>query len=156
MMRIVVLGLSLLFLGGCTGPSMAPDKPSRDQANKTLPAQEGVVLDIQRVSIEGDARTAQVVGAGVGGVVANEATKRTGGATRTLATAAGATAGAVVGDQASKTVLANDGEEVVIELASGRVVSVIQEPGEARLARGQLVWVVEGGGKTRVFPRTEK
>ena len=156
MLRMVILVSSFLFISGCTGPSMAPNKPSRDQANKALPAQEGVVLDIQRVSIEGDARTAQIVGAGVGGVVANEATKSSGGATRTLATAAGAAAGAVVGDQASKTVLANDGEEVVIELSSGRVISVIQEPGDARLARGQLVWVVEGGSKTRVFTRTEK
>ena len=156
MMRIIFLALILLITGGCTGPSMAPNKPSRDQANKTLPAQEGVVLDIQQVSIEGDARKAQMVGAGVGGVIANEATKSTGGVTRTIATAAGAAAGAMAGDQASKTVLANDGEEVVIELSSGRLVSVIQEPGEVRLARGQLVWVVEGGGKTRVFPRSEK
>lgn len=156
MIRMIVLGLSLLIIGGCAGSSMAPDRPSRDQANKTLPAQEGVVLDIQRVLIEGDARNAQAAGAGVGGVVANEASKSTGGVTRAIATAVGAAAGAVVGDQAAKSVLANDGEEVVIELASGRVVSVIQEPREARLVPGQWVWVVEGAGKTRVFPRSKK
>ena len=153
--RLFVASVCISVLSACSGPSMAPNKPSRDQANKTLPAKAGVVLDIQDVTIEGDARTAQVVGAGVGGAIANEAARDVGGVTRSVATVAGAAAGAVVGDAASQTVLATGGEEVVIKLEGGRVVSVVQAPGEERLVRGQAVWVVEGSGKTRVFPRTE-
>jgi hypothetical protein len=35
------------------------------------------------------------------------------------------------------------------------VISVTQEPGAERLARGDLVWVVRGRERTRVIERTE-
>ena len=144
-----------LTLASCSGPSYKADKtPSRDAA-KTIPAEPGTVLDVQSVVIEYDAQTAQAVGAGVGGIVANQATKETHSAVRAAATAAGAAGGAIAGDMVASGALSPDGEELIIELDSGQVISVTQELGADRLARGDLVWVVRGSERTRVIERTE-
>ena len=144
-----------LALASCSGPSYKADKtPSRDAA-KTIPAEPGTVIDVQTVVIEYDAQTAQAVGAGVGGIVANQATKETHSAVRAAATAAGAAGGAIAGDMVASGALSPDGEELIIELDSGQVISVTQEPGAERLARGDLVWVVRGRERTRVIERTK-
>jgi len=89
----------------------------------------------------------------VGGIVANQATKDSHSAVRAAATAAGAAGGAVAGDMLAKGALSPAGEELIIQLDNGQVVSVTQEPGEERLARGDLVWVISGSERTRVIER---
>ena len=149
------LCLSSISLCVFAGPSYEADKtPSKDAA-KALPAEPGTVIDVQSSVIEYDAKTAQAVGAGVGGIVANQATKDSHSAVRAAATAAGAAGGAIAGDMVASGALSPDAEELIIELDNGQVISVTQEPGAERLTRGDLVWVVRGSERTRVIERTE-
>ena len=151
----LILCLSSMSLCACAGPSYEADKtPSKDAA-KALPAEPGTVIDVQSSVIEYDAKTAQAVGAGVGGIVANQATKDSHSAVRAAATAAGAAGGAIAGDMVASGALSPDAEELIIELDNGQVISVTQEPGGEGLARGDLVWVVRGSERTRVIERTE-
>ena len=151
----LTLCLSSISLCAFAGPSYEADKtPSKDAA-KALPAEPGTVIDVQSSVIEYDAKTAQAVGAGVGGIVANQATKDSHSAVRTAATAAGSAGGAIAGDMVASGALSPDAEELIIQLDSGQVISVTQEPGADQLAKGDLVWVVRGSERTRVIERTE-
>ena len=152
---LVVFVALAVTLTSCSGPSYQANKTPSEDAAKGLPAEPGTVIDIQSVVIEYDAKTAQAVGAGVGGVVANQVTKDSHSAVRATATAAGAAGGAIAGDMVASGALSPDAEELIIELDSGQVISVTQEPGAERLARGDLVWVVRGSERTRVIERTE-
>lgn len=160
MFRILVVICGALAIASCSGPSYsgpsykADKTPSKDAA-KVLPAEPGTIIDVQSSVIEYDAKTAQAVGAGVGGIVANQATKDSHSAVRAAATAAGAAGGAIAGDMVASNALSPDAEELIIQLDSGQVISVTQEPGADQLARGDLVWVVRGSERTRVIERTE-
>ncbi len=150
-----MLCLYSVSLSACAGPSYEADKtPSKDAA-KALPAESGTVIDVQTSVIEYDAKTAQAVGAGVGGIVANQATKDAHSAVRAAATAAGAAGGAIAGDMVASGRLSPDAEELIIELDSGQVISVTQEPAAERLVRGNLVWVIRGSERTRVIKRAD-
>lgn len=153
--RLILLLVFTCALAACSGPSYKADRTPSEDAAKALPAEAGVVIDVQAVVIEYDAQTAQAVGAGVGGVIANQATKDSHSAVRTAATAAGAAGGAMAGDVIAEQALSPPAEEVVIELDTGEIVSVTQESGAEILARGDLVWLVRGSERTRVFKRTE-
>ena len=159
MFRTLVI-CGALAIASCSGPSYsgpsykADKTPSKDAA-KVLPAEPGTIIDVQSSVIEYDAKTAQAVGAGVGGIVANQATKDSHSAVRAAATAAGAAGGAIAGDMLASNALSPDAEELIIQLDSGQVISVTQEPGADQLARGDLVWVVRGSERTRVIERTE-
>ena len=148
---LILLSLSLLV--ACSGPSYKADRTPQRDAGRALPAEKGVIIDVQRVTIEYDAEKAQAVGAVVGGVVANQATEDSNRAVRTVATVAGTAAGAAAGDMVAQNMLSPEGEELIIELENGAVVSVTQEPGSARLYRGDTVWVIRGAERTRVFRR---
>ena len=99
------------------------------------------------------------MGAGVGGIISNQATKDSHDAIRVTATAtataAGAAGGAIAGDIIASGALSPDAEELIIKLDNGQVISVTQEPGARRLDKGDLVWVVRGSERTRVIERTE-
>ena len=65
----LTLRLSSVSLCACAGPSYEADKtPSKDAA-KALPAEPSTGIDVQSSVIEYDAKTAQAVGADVGGIV---------------------------------------------------------------------------------------
>ena len=61
----------------------------------------------------------------------------------------------MAGDVIAEQALSPPAEEVVIELDTGEVVSVTQESGAEILARGDLVWLVRGSERARVFKRTD-
>ena len=51
--------------------------------------------------------------------------------------------------------LSPDAEELIIEMDSGQIISVTQEPGAERRARGDIVWVVRASERTGVIERTK-
>ncbi len=149
------LSLGFLLICACSGPSYRADRTPENDASKTLPAISGIIIDVQPAVIEYDAERAQAIGATVGGIIATQATKNTDNAVRTAATVAGAAGGAVAADIVAKKALSPQGEELIIELADGEIVSVTQEPGTVGLSKGDLVWLVRGSTRTRVFPRSD-
>lgn len=155
MFRTLAIVCGAVALAACSGPSYKADKTPSEDAAKTLPAEPGTVIEVQSSIIEYDAKAAQAMGAGVGGIIANQATKDSHDAIRVTATAAGAAGGAIAGDIIASGALSPDAEELIIKLDNGQVISVTQEPGARRLDKGDLVWVVRGSERTRVIERTE-
>jgi len=124
--------------------------------------QRGVVLDTQPVTIERNTDTAQAVGAGLGGFIANKATGDKGEVTRVLATAAGVAAGAVAGDRIADATQDLAGIELIVKLDRGTH-SIVQQSTPYSFQAGDAVWVVgypdssvysrtNCGNDTRVFP----
>lgn len=160
MNKTLLATLALLTVTGCASTQNSPNTTS----GATCPAQEGQVLDVQRVTIERNTQAAQAIGAGLGGYVANEATKDSDEVVRVLATALGAGAGAIAGDRVADATQDLSGFELVVQLDRG-VHSIIQQDTPYRFLPGDQVWVIgypEGrrytrttncGQEVRVFPR---
>ena len=64
----------------------------------------------------------------------------------------GSIVGSRVGSEIGNAVSQKDGVELVIELKSGRVVSIIQEKSEFNYAINQDVRIIRRNGKSRVIP----
>ncbi len=90
--------LSSISLCAYAGPSYEADKTPSKDATQALLAKSGTAIDVRSSVTEYDASTAQTVGAGMGGIVANQATKDSHSTVRAAATAAGAAGGAIAGD----------------------------------------------------------
>ena len=154
-----LLLLSLLTVVGCTSTQNSPTVTT----GATCKAVEGVILDIQSVTIERNTEIAQSVGAGLGGYVANRATKDQDEVVEVLATAIGAGAGAVIGDRVADATQDLAGKELIVQLDSG-VHSIIQQD-VTSFESGDKIWVIgftprnyygrnNCGNQVRVMPRT--
>ena len=137
-----------------SGAASQVDEYSPREAGKAQPAARGVVVDVQTVTIQPDSDKSQVIGAAVGSIVANQATRDSSGMVRATATTIGAIGGAVAGETVARDVLSDQGQELIIELESGEAISITQEPGMSVLAVGDLVWVIRGSQRARVTPRS--
>ena len=146
-MKKLLLATALLITG-CTSTQNSPNVVD----GSTCPVQQGTVLDVQSVTIERNTETAQAIGAGVGGYVANNATRARGEVTRVLATAAGVAAGAVIGDKVADATQDLSGVELIVQLDRGTH-SIIQQSTRYNFQSGDAVWVV-GYPDSRVYSRT--
>lgn len=151
--------LGLLLIVGCTSTQNHPTVTG----GATCQAEEGIILDIQSVTIERNTEVAQGIGAGLGGYVANRATKDKDEVVEVLATAIGAGAGAVIGDKVADATQDLQGKELIVQLDSG-VHSIIQQD-VGSFKAGDAVWVIgftprvsyrrnNCGEQVRVMPRT--
>jgi outer membrane lipoprotein SlyB len=147
------LSLTLVLIVGCAVGNHSPDVLSSQEAKRKAASESGVILDIRPVAINQGTEAAQATGAALGGLIANQATRDEELAIRTVATASGAAAGAVAGEFVNKTMLSKSAFELIIEMKSGSVVSVIQEDGRENLFAGADVWVITNSGRTRVILR---
>jgi len=158
MKNIFVLGL-LFAMVGCTSTQNHPTVTG----GSTCKAVEGVILDIQSVTIERNTEVAQSIGAGLGGYVANRATKDKDEVVEVLATAIGAGAGAVIGDKVADATQDLQGKELIVQMDSG-VHSIIQQD-VGSFQSGDKVWVIgfaprnyyrrnQCGEQVRVMPRS--
>ena len=147
-MKKLLLATALLGITGCTATNNHPSVVD----GSTCPVQQGTVLDVQSVTIERNTDTAQAIGAGIGGYVANNATNDRGEVTRVLATAAGVAAGAVIGDKVADATQDLSGVELIVQLDRGTH-SIIQQSTQYIFQAGDAVWVV-GYPDSRVYSRT--
>ena len=147
------LTLTLVLIAGCAVGNHSPDVLSSQEAKRKATSESGVILDIRPVSINQGTEAAQATGAALGGLIANQATRDEEPVVRTVATASGAAAGVVAGELVNKTMLTKPAVELIVEMKSGSVVSVIQEDGRENLFAGADVWVITNLGRTRVILR---
>jgi len=142
---IVVLGLS------ACAPSQSPGVYQRDQAQRGLEVQTGVIENIRAIVIEGNRSVvSQVGGAVLGGVLGSTVGSGTG---RRVATAAGAAAGTVAGQAAEERASRQQGVEVTVRLTDGSVIAVAQatDPSMAPFMLGERVRVLRAAdGSLRV------
>lgn len=141
---VVVLSM---VLGACA--SSDPDMISRDNTQTMSQVQDGVVLSVRKVTVDG---SQSGVGAAVGGAVgaiggfAGSGVQREGQVLGIL----GAVAGAAAGNAAERLVTKEDAIEILVQLKGGERRAIVQAKGAQNFEPGDAVIIVTTGNKVRV------
>jgi outer membrane lipoprotein SlyB len=129
--------------------SSSPDVISRGDTQRMAQVQDGVVLSVRNVVVDG---SQSGIGAGVGGVVgaiggyAGSGVPREAQVLGVLAGVAGAAAGNAIERFSTK----EDAVEILVQLKGGERRAIVQAKGSELLAAGDPVILVTTGGKVRV------
>ncbi|MDZ7938986.1 MAG: hypothetical protein U5M53_12185 [Rhodoferax sp.] len=129
--------------------SSSPDVIQRGDTQRMAQVQDGVVLSVRNVVVDG---SQSGIGAGVGGVVgaiggyAGSGVPREAQVLGVLAGVAGAAAGNAIERFSTK----EDAVEVLVQLKNGDRRAIVQAKGGEVLAAGDAVILVTTGGKVRV------
>lgn len=136
-----------LVLAACA--SSSPDVIKRGDAQQMAQVQDGVVLSVRPVVVDG---SQSGIGAGVGGVVgaiggySGSGVVREGQILGVLAGVAGAAAGNAIERMSTR----EDAVEILVQLKGGDRRAIVQAKGTEVLAAGDSVIIVTTGGKVRV------
>jgi outer membrane lipoprotein SlyB len=150
MKKLLNLSLALavtLVLGACA--SSSPDVIKRGDAQRMAQVEDGVVLSVRTVVVDG---SQSGVGATVGGVVGaiggygGSGVQREAQVLGVLAGVAGAAAGNVIERFATR----EDAVEILVQLKGGDRRAIVQAKAAEILAAGDAVIIVTTGGKVRV------
>lgn len=146
-MKKLLALIVVLTLSACSTSS--PDVIQRGDAQRLSQVQDGIVLTVRPVTVEG---TQSGVGAAAGGVVGGLAgygassNQREGQIVGVLAAVAGAVAGNVI----ERTGTREDALEILVQLKGGERRAIVQGKGAEVFAAGDPVILVTTGGKVRV------
>jgi outer membrane lipoprotein SlyB len=150
MRKLVQLAMFMaiaVFLSACA--SSSPDVIKRGDTQRMAQVEDGVVLSIRTVVVDG---SQSGVGASVGGVVgaiggyAGSGVNREAQVLGVLAGVAGAAAGNMIERFATK----EEAFEILVQLKGGERRAIVQAKGTERLEAGDPVIIVTTGGKVRV------
>lgn len=149
MKHIFKVSLSLVIvaaLGACATSS--PDVIQRGDAQRLSQVQDGVVLSVRPVVVDG---SQSGIGATAGGVVggiagASVGGRREGAIVGVLAAVAGAAAGNAVERMGTR----EEAVELLVQLKGGERRAIVQAKGSEVLNPGDAVILVTTGGKVRV------
>lgn len=137
----------VLALAACA--SSSPDVIQRGDAQRLAQVQDGVVLSVRNVVVDG---SQSGIGAAVGGVVgaiggsAGSGVQREAQVLGVLAGVAGAAAGNAIERFSTK----EEAVEILVQLKGGDRRAIVQAKGGETLAAGDAVVLVTTGGKVRV------
>jgi outer membrane lipoprotein SlyB len=129
--------------------SSSPDVIQRGDTQRLAQVQDGVVLSVRTVTVDGSQTG---IGAGVGGVVgaiggyAGSGVSREAQVLGVLAGVAGAAAGNAIERFSTK----EEANEILVQLKGGERRAIVQAKGAEVLAPGDSVILVTTGGKVRV------
>ncbi len=133
-------------LAACSTTS--PDVIQRGDAQRMSQVQDGTVLSVRPVTVEG---SQSGVGAAAGGIAGGVAGSTVGGHRENAVVGVlGAVAGAVVGNAVERMGTREEAVEVLVQLRNGERRAVVQAKGNETFAPGDAVILVTTGGKTRV------
>jgi outer membrane lipoprotein SlyB len=141
------LALAVSLLVACA--SSSPDVIQRGDAQRLSQVQDGVVLAVRNVVVDG---SQSGVGAAVGGVTGAVAGATRGGSSaesNVIGLLVGV-AGAVAGNAIERMATREDAVEVLVQLKGGERRAVVQAKGEQTLMPGDAVILVTTGGKVRI------
>lgn len=150
MKNFLKLSLTLMVvaaLGACA--SSSPDVIQRGDAQRMAQVEDGVVLTVRDVVVDG---SQSGIGAGVGGVVGaiggygGSGVQREAQVLGVLAGVAGAAAGNVIERFATK----ENAVEILVQLKGGDRRAIVQAKGSEVFVAGEPVIIVTTGGKVRV------
>ena len=146
-MKWAAVALVVAALGACA--SSSPDVIQRGDAQRMAQVQDGVILSVRNVVVDGNQSG---VGAAVGGVVGaiggygGSGVQREAQVLGVLAGVAGAAAGNALERFATK----EEAVEILVQLKGGDRRAIVQAKGGEQLAAGDEVIIVTTGGKVRV------
>jgi len=137
----------VLALGACATSS--PDVIQRGDAQRMSQVQDGVLLSIRPVTVDGSqsgigAAVGGVTGAGVG------ASRGAGGAESQVIGLLVGVSGAVAGNTIERMATREEAFELLIQLKGGERRAIVQAKGSETLVPGDAVIIVTTGGKVRV------
>jgi outer membrane lipoprotein SlyB len=146
-MKHSLLVLSLVAaLSACTTTS--PDVIQKGDAQRLSQVQDGTVLSVRPVVVDGNQSG---IGAAAGGVVGGVAGSTVGGHREgAVVGVLGAVAGAVVGNAVERMSTREEAVEILLQLRNGERRAIVQAKGNENLVAGDPVILVTTGGKTRV------
>jgi outer membrane lipoprotein SlyB len=145
-MKKLLLAVLVASLGACATSS--PDVIQRGDAQRLSQVQDGTVLSIRPVTVDG---SQSGVGTVAGGVVGGVAGSSIGGRREGVVGAVlGAVVGGVVGNAAERVGTREAAVEILVQLRNGERRAIVQAQGSEVLAAGDSVVLVTTGGKTRV------
>jgi len=145
-MKNVLMAAIVAALGACATSS--PDVVQRGDAQSLSQVQDGTVLSIRPVTVDGSQSGA---GAVAGGVIGGVAGSSVGGSRESLAVGVlGAVLGGVIGNAAERAGTRENAVEMLIQLRNGERRAIVQAVGGETIAPGDAVVLVTTGGKTRV------
>ncbi len=145
--RLAIALTVVAFLGACA--SSSPDVIKRGDAQRLAQVEDGVVLSIRPVVVDG---SQSGIGGAVGGVVGaiggygGSGVQREAQVLGVLASVAGAAAGNAIERMSTR----EDAYEILVQLKGGERRAVVQAKGTEVLVAGDPVILVTTGGKVRV------
>jgi outer membrane lipoprotein SlyB len=145
--KLVGSAVVVLALAACA--SSSPDVIQRGDAQRLAQVQDGVVLSVRNVVVDG---SQSGIGAAVGGVVgaiggsAGSGVQREAQVLGVLAGVAGAAAGNAIERFSTK----EDAVEILVQLKGGERRAIVQAKAGETLAAGDAVVLVTTSGKVRV------
>lgn len=130
--------------------SYKPDVVSKSDLQKQQYVVLGSIIEITKVTIEGDREAGAAAGALIGGATGQSVTDSE--PESDIATIIGGLVGSVVGAEVGSKLTKKDGVELLIKTDTGRLVSIIQEVSKYNFKVNQKVQIIKRNGKSRVLP----
>jgi len=153
-MKLLSTLILALLLAACAGPNpygASSENYTRSEANQTLQVSNGIILDLQPVSIDSEGN---LIGKTAGGLIGGIAGSSVGdGRGSAAAAVAGAVVGGVIGNKAEALYNEANGVQITVQLDNGQVQSVVQEVNEnVRFRKGDHVKLIRSAsGKVRII-----
>lgn len=143
-------GLVVCAVAGLTAcASSSPDVIRREDAQIMSFIQEGVVISIRPVTVDG---SQSGIGAAAGGVIGAIGGSGASGVQREQQALGvlGAVAGAVVGNAIERMTTREEAVEILVQLKNGDRRAIVQAKASEILVAGDAVTIVTSGSKVRV------
>lgn len=146
MTKTLIAAAALALLAACTTTS--PDVVQRGDAQRLSTVQDGTVLSVRNVTVDGTQSGAGgATGAVLGGVAGSS---RSSGREQAAIAVVGAVAGAVIGNAVERSATKEDAVEILLQLKNGERRAIVQAKAGESFNPGDPVILVTTGGKTRV------
>jgi outer membrane lipoprotein SlyB len=145
-MKAIWISALAIVLSACATSS--PDMISRSDAQRMSTVQDGTVVSVRAVTVDGSqSGVGAVTGAVVGGVAGSSVG---GGRGSIIAGTLGAVAGGMAGNAVERNVTREQAVEIIVELRNGERRAIVQAVGNETFMAGDPVTLVTSGGTTRV------
>ena len=145
-----ILILSTLLVSSCSYNSLKPEVVDRSSAQRMQTVVFATVVSVDRVILSGDGDTGAVAGAIIGAIAGSSVTDSD--TESDIAGVLGALVGSAIGAKAGDAATRKPAIELLLDLDSGKTVSIIQEEGDYSFDVGQRVKIIKNKGKSRVMP----
>ncbi len=147
LISLAIVVAAVATLAACA--SSSPDVIRRSDTQTMSQVQDGVVLSVRTVTVDG---SQSGVGGAVGGAVGAIAGSAASGVQReqNVLGLLGAVAGAAAGNAIERLSTKEEAVEVIVQLSNGDRRAIVQAKGGETLLAGDKVVIVTSGGKVRV------
>jgi outer membrane lipoprotein SlyB len=143
---LIALAAAAALLTGCA--STDPDLRSRPEAMRMAQVQDGTVIAVRKVKLDGNQTG---LGATVGAVAGGVAGGSVGGRRESAVfSTLGAVLGGVLGHAIERSGGREEALEFIVQLRNGERVAIVQSQGEERFNPGDAVMIITQGRSARV------